>query len=120
MQISLKVVLIIITLIYVFLILKSIRKKKLQISFSVFWLITGGVLIIALLIPNLVESIATLLGFEVPANMIFCITIFVAFYLIFNLTVALSKENRKSTLLIQEISMLKSRIEKLEENNKTE
>lgn len=118
MQISLKLVLIVITLIYIFLILKSIRKKKLQMSFSIFWLITGILLIIALLIPNLVENISKALGFEVPANMVFCLTIFVSFYLIFNLTVALSKENKKNTLLVQEVSILKKRVEKLEENNK--
>lgn len=118
MQISLNLVLIVITLIYIFLILKSIRKKKLQMSFSLFWLITGILLIIALLIPNLVENISKTLGFEVPSNMVFCLTIFVSFYLIFNLTVALSKENKKNTLLVQEVSILKKRVEKLEENNK--
>lgn len=118
MQISLNLVLIVITLIYIFLILKSIRKKKLQMSFSLFWLITGILLIIALLIPNLVENISKALGFEVPSNMVFCLTIFVSFYLIFNLTVALSKENQKNTLLVQEVSMLKKRVEKLEENQK--
>lgn len=118
MQISLNLVLIVITLIYIFLILKSIRKKKLQMSFSVFWLITGVLLIIALLIPNLVENISKALGFEVPANMVFCLTIFVSFYLIFNLTVALSKENQKNTILVQEVSMLKKRVEELEKNAK--
>ena len=120
MQVSLNIVLIIITLVYLFLILRSIRKKKLQMSFSVFWLITGIVLIIALLIPNLVENIAKLLGFEVPANMVFCLTIFVSFYLIFNLTIYISKENKKNTLLIQEISMLKKRVENLEKRSQEE
>lgn len=118
MQISLKLVLIIITLIYIFLILKSIKKKKLQMSFSLFWLITGILLIIALVIPNLVENISKTLGFEVPANMIFCLTIFVSFYLIFSLTVALSKENKKNTLLIQEVSLLKKRVNELEKSKK--
>ena len=118
MQISLKLVLIIITLIYIFLILKSIKKKKLQMSFSLFWLITGILLIIALVIPNLVENISKTLGFEVPATMIFCLTIFVSFYLIFSLTVALSKENKKNTLLIQEVSLLKKRVNELEKSKK--
>lgn len=118
MQISLKLVLIVITLIYIFLILKSIKKKKLQMSFSLFWLITGVLLIIALIIPNLVENISKTLGFEVPANMIFCLTIFMSFYLIFSLTVALSKENKKNTLLIQEVSLLKKRVDELEKSKK--
>lgn len=111
---SLNIVLIVITLVYIFLVIKSIRKKNLQMAFSIFWLITGIVLIIALLIPNLVENIARLLGFEVPANMVFCLTIFVAFYLIFNLTISLSKENKKNTELIQEVSILKKRVEEME------
>ena len=118
MQLSLNIVLIIITLIYLFLVIKAIRKKKLQMSFSIFWLITGIMLIIALLIPNLVENISKALGFEVPANMVFCLTIFVAFYLIFNLTISISKENKKNTTLIQEISMLKKRVEDLETKEK--
>lgn len=114
MKSSLNIVLIIITLIYIFLIVRAIKNKKLQMSFSIFWLITGVLLIIALLIPDLVENIASGLGFEVPANMVFCITIFVSFYLIFKLTVSISKENAKNTLLVQEISILKKRVEELE------
>ena len=75
-------------------------------------------LIIAIATPNLIETVTKLLGFEIPANMLFCITIFVAFYLIFNLTVRLSREAQKNTVLVQEISLLKKRIEKLEEKEK--
>ena len=111
---NLKIGLVIITAIYILLILKEIKRKKIQIALSTFWLTSGILLIIAILIPNLVENITKLLGFEVPANMLFCITIFVAFYLIFNLTVKLSKEAQKNTALVQEISLLKKRVEKLE------
>lgn len=114
MQIPLKVALVIITLLYLFFVLKKVKQKKLQIGFSLFWVTTGVVLIIALLIPNLVEEISTLLGFELTVNMIFCIAIFLAFFLIFNLNILLSKENSKNTLLIQEISILKKRVEELE------
>lgn len=50
--------------------------------------------------------------------MIFCVTIFLAFYLIFNLTIMLTKENNKSIKLIQEISLLKNRVKELEEKYK--
>ena len=89
-----------------------------QLNFSTFWIISGVLLLLAVITPNLIENLTKLLGFEVPANMLFCITIFVAFYLIFNLTIKLSNEAQKNTLLIQEISLLKSRISKLEEKNK--
>ena len=105
MTLNLKIALIIMTIIYLVLIFKEIKNKKLQISFSTFWIISGILLIIAIAIPNFIE----------PVNMLFCITIFVAFYLIFHLTVKLSKESQKNTLLIQELSILKQKVDKLEE-----
>lgn len=116
MQLSLRIALIIITVIYLLVILKAIKNKKMQVSFSVFWIITGLILIIAIAIPNSIENISKMLGFEVSVNMIFCVAIFLSFYLTFNLNILIAKENRKNTLLIQEISMLKKRIEELETN----
>lgn len=116
MQITLRIALIIITLIYLFFILKAIKNKKIQISFSIFWIFTAFILIIALAIPNLIKNVSNALGFELTTNMIFCVTIFISFYLIFNLTTLLSKENRKNVTLIQELSILKKRVDELEKN----
>ena len=85
-----------------------------QISLSLFWIFTGIILLVAAIFPNLFGYISNLLGFETTSNMIFCITIFLAFYLIFNLTMMLSKENKKTTKLVQEISLLKNKVEELE------
>ena len=114
MQISLKMALILIVLIYIFSIMKSVKRKNMRIGYLIFWSITGIILIISLIIPNLVENISNLLGFAMPINMIFSAAIFVILYLIFNLTILISKEQNKSVLLIQEISMLKKRVEELE------
>ena len=118
MTINLKIALVIITFIYIAFILKEVKKKKLQISLSTFWLISGILLIFAILIPNLVENLTKLLGFEVQSNMLFCITIFVAFYLIFELTIRVSKVYTNNISLVQEISLLKNRVEQLEKEKK--
>lgn len=114
MNLALRIALIIITVIYLFFILKAIKNKKVQISFSIFWILTGLVLFIAIAIPNMVENISKMLGFELSVNMIFCVAIFICFYLIFNLNILLSKENKKNILLVQEISLLKKRVDELE------
>lgn len=114
MQLTLKIALIVIVLIYIFCIMKAVKRKNMRIGYLVFWSITGVILIVALLIPNLVENVSNLLGFEMPINMIFSGAIFVILYLIFNLTILISKEQNKNVLLIQEISMLKKRVEELE------
>lgn len=112
---SLRVVLILITIIYLFLLIRTIRKKNLQVSFSAFWMVSGIGLILALAIPYLIEIIAKALGFDLPSNMVFCLTIFIAFYMIFKITIKLSQENKRNTALIQEVSMLKKRVEELEQ-----
>ena len=115
MQIPLRIALIIITLVYMFLILGAVRRKKLQISLSIFWVLTGILLIIAIAIPNFIEAISDFLGFTLSTNMIFCVTIFIGFYLIFQLMIQLTKADKQHVRLIQEISRLKKRVEDIEE-----
>jgi len=118
MQTPLKIALIFVVLMYIFFILKAVKRKNMRIGYLIFWSITGVILIVALLIPNLVDNISKIVGFEMPINMIFSIAIFIILYLIFNLTNLISKEEKKNTLLIQEISMLKQRVEELEKKEK--
>ena len=115
MPLTLRLALIAITLIYILLILRSIRRKKMNVSFSIFWIIAGFILIIFAIVPNMVEAISKMLGFEAPSNMLFVLTIFIAFYLIFNLTTIISQENKKNVLLVQEVSLLKKKVKELEE-----
>ena len=114
MQISLKIALIVVALIYIFCILKAVKKKKMRIGYLIFWSIIGIAFIIALIIPNMVENISNFIGFEMPINMIFSAAIFIILYLIFDLTTKFSRLYNKNVLLIQEISMLKKRVEELE------
>ncbi len=114
MQLSLRIALIIITLIYLLFILRAIKRKKLQISLSIFWILTGVILMISIAIPNFINKISRWLGFELTTNMIFCVTIFIAFYLIFNLMILISDLKGKNVKLIQEISILKNRVNEIE------
>lgn len=117
MQVTLKIALISIVLIYVLCTVKAVKRKNMRIGYLIFWSIIGILLIIALCIPGLVEKISNTIGFEMPINMIFCGAIFVILYLIFNLTILISRVQRKNVLLIQEISMLKARVKELEKSN---
>lgn len=114
MQASLKIALIIIMLIYLFCIAKSVKNKNMRIGYLIFWSIIGIVLIIALIVPNLVDNISKKIGFEIPINMLLSGAIFIILYLTFQLMILISKDEKKITLLVQEISMLKQRVEKIE------
>ncbi len=116
MNVELRIALIILILMYLGFLIKSIKHKKIQVAFSTFWIITPIILTIAVAVPNLIEKISFKLGFETTSNMIFVVAIFVAFCLIFALTTKVSQEHKKNVLLVQEISLLKDRIKKIEKN----
>ena len=116
MQTTLKIALIIIMVMYLFFITKAVKRKNMRISYLIFWIIIGIGLIIALLIPNFINSISSFLGFEMPINMIFSAAIFVILYFIHDLMKLISKEEKKNTTLIQEVSILKKKVEELEKH----
>ena len=120
MSITLRIFLILITLIYIFVIIKNISKKKIQLSFSLFWTFTALLLIIALAIPNFIGTISSWLGFQVSTNMIFVVTIFILFVLNFKMSLSFEQEKEKTKKLIQETSLLKKKVEDIEKGKTKE
>ena len=110
----LKYVLAAIMLLYIFFIFKAVKRRNMKMSYLVFWIITGIGLICALFIPNLVESVSSFIGIQTPVNMLFMFAIFVILYIIYNFMILITKLEKRNTLLIQEISLLKKRVEDLE------
>lgn len=111
---ELRLVIILVVLLFITLIITAIRKRKLNISFSLFWLVTGVLLLIAVLIPNFIEMVSTTLGFEKASNMIFFISIFILLILVFNITIIISKLHKNIINLTQEVSSLKHIIKEKE------
>ena len=116
MPTRLRILLIFVLIVYLFIILKSVKRKNIRISYLIYWLITGVTLVIALLVPSLVEKISNYIGFGLPINMIFSGAIFVILFLIFDLTKIITKEQNKNVTLIQEVSILKKRVGELEKS----
>ena len=73
-------------------------------------------MIISLIVPNLIEDISKFLGFEVPINMVFSIAIFIILYLIFDITTITSEQENNNVMLIQELSILRKKVDKLEDS----
>ncbi|MBR3674406.1 MAG: DUF2304 domain-containing protein [Clostridia bacterium] len=114
MTVNLKIGFIVIIILAILIIVKNIKDGKLQLSFSIFSIFTGIAMIIALATPSLMGKISSFLGFEVTSNMLFCLSIFMILYLIFQLMIITSDLHRKNVKLIQELSILKERVNELE------
>lgn len=75
MTLTLRIVLIISSIISFLLCIKKIKQAKLKVENSVIWMIGSIVLIIMSIFSNAVEWISNKLGFMAPVNFVFLIII---------------------------------------------
>lgn len=113
MKISLFITVIIFLVFLAGTIIYLLRKEKLSIKYSILWLLTIAVAFIVLIIPNLLEFISKLLGFELVSNMVLCIFIVILLLISIAQTVMITKQKKKITLLVQEVGIIKKNLEDL-------
>ncbi len=95
---------ILITIIYI------LRKGRIAIKYALVWIFAALVLLALVIFPGLMSGLSNLLGFEVGSNMIFAGLIAMLIFINIALTVIVSGQSNKIRLLIQEVSMLKDKI----------
>lgn len=115
---TLRIVIICVVILFMLLVLNLIRKNKLNMKYALVWLLSGITMLIAVGIPNLLETIASWIGFELVSNMVFAVAIFILILVCISLTVIASSQSNRIRLLIQEISLLKREMENIHEKEK--
>ena len=89
-----------------------LRKGKLSTKYAILWLFAGIIMILLIVFPQILNFLTNLLGFEVQSNMIFSIFIGILLFISLSLTIIISGQKDKINSLIQEVSMLKEKINK--------
>ena len=112
MSIYLRIILVVISMLSMLNILKRVRKSKLQIEYSIFWIVFSILLILVAVFPQPMFVLAQILGIQSPANMVFPFVIFILLIKLFNMTIEVSQLQYKQQELVQKIA--------LDENKKTE
>ena len=110
MSIYLRICLVVISMLSMLNIMKRVRRYKLQIEYSIFWIVFSVLLIIIAIFPKIMFWMSDLLGIQSPANMVFLLVIFILFIKTFNLTLEISRLQYKMQELVQKIA--------LDENNR--
>ena len=99
------------TLVYFF---SKIRKSKLKINHSIFWVVFGLVLLLLALIPDGVFWISGVLGFQSPSNLIYLIVIFLLTVKLFTTTMRISKLSEQVTPLTHALAIQQLKAEDAE------
>lgn len=106
----LRVLLLIAVCIYFIMVFCLLRRKTLNLKYTLLWLASGFVMLILALFPQLLQSFASLVGIYDPMNALFSLIIFCILIILMSLTAIVSKLNRKTKTLIQALALLEKRV----------
>ncbi|MBQ6714387.1 MAG: DUF2304 domain-containing protein [Clostridia bacterium] len=105
MSLTLRILLIVFSVLVMIFVMRKIRKTDFVIEDSFFWIIFCLVLLVMSIFPNFCYLISDFLGFESPSNFIFLVVIFLLLAKVFFLTVKVSKMQMKLNNLIQKYAI---------------
>ena len=88
-----------------------IRKKKVDLRYALPWIIMGCIMLVLDVFPQLLGKMATLLGFELPINMLFFLGVCLALAILFMQTVAISNLSEKVKKLTQEEALMNKTVD---------
>ena len=91
-----------------------LRNRKIDLKYSLLWLLSAIVLIVATLFPQIIYFLSALIGIETPINLVLIFTGMFSVLIILSLTVIVSKLNKKITELVQSLALLEKRVRDME------
>jgi hypothetical protein len=97
---------------FLYLVLDSVRRGKLETKYSILWIITCFVLGVLSIGDGLLTFIANLLNVLYPPSVLFLFGLLFSLIMIFDLTRRISQLNHKLVSLTQEFTILKEKYEK--------
>jgi hypothetical protein len=112
MSSSLKLILIVASVLFFVFIINMVRTKKLELKYALTWILTSLSFVIMSVFPETVFFVAKLLYIELPVNALFLCVIFLLLLMVFALTVAVSRQASRIKRLVQEVGLLQEEIRK--------
>ena len=105
MTLSLRILLIIASLVTMWWILHKIRKLKVKMEDAIFWVVFSGVLLILALFPQISFWLSDLIGIASPANLVFLLIMCLALEKIFTLSICVSALEERVSVLSAEVAL---------------
>ena len=109
MSLELIIALIIFSLLLFIITTIILKKDLIPAKYSLLWYFIAVVIFLVAILSKPLELFANAIGFQTLSNMIIGIILVLLIFLTMSLTIIVSTQKKKTTLLIQELSLLKSR-----------
>ena len=105
MSATLKVLLIVASVVTVGWILRKIRKNKVKMEDAIFWIFFAAILLILATFPEISYKLCQIFGIMSPSNLVFLVIIFLLVEKIFTLSIIVSQLEDKIGILSAEVAL---------------
>lgn len=102
---------------YFFLLLRLLKKKSLNLKYTLLWIFSGILMLVLALFPGLLSVVAKLIGVYAPTNALFALILFCVIMILMSLTAIVSKLNERVKRVSQAYALLEKRVREQKENN---
>lgn len=117
MTFKLQIITLIISLIIMLVVIELIRKRKLKVFYSFFWLFASLILFILTIWKNLVNIISDVVGIDYAPSLLLLIGFILGGLIILHLTVIISQQSKLIKELYKELSIIKLDIKQFRARN---
>ena len=105
MTVILRWVLIIVSILLTFFVLRKIRQSKVKIEDSIFWVMFALMMVVFSIFPGLADILSDFVGTYSTSNFIFMFVIFILLVKVFFLSLKISQLESRVTELIQQMAL---------------
>lgn len=110
----LQIFLIVGILIYFYILLVLIKTRTLLLKYTLLWIFSGLIMLIAAVFPNIMECITHFLGVISVTNGLFALILFFILIILMSITGIVSNMKEKDKQLVQKCALFEKRIRELE------
>lgn len=110
MSVKLQILLIISIAAFFVLIIRLLKKRALELKYTILWIITGVILLIIGIFPSLLEWLIHAMGVYSVVNGLFAIALFFTLLMLLSITSIVSKLSKQNKELAQNVALLEKQI----------
>jgi hypothetical protein len=98
------------------LVIEMLRRRQLRERHAMWWLVAGISALLISVFPQILDWVSTLLGFEVPINLVFFSSLFILFLVGLQHSAELTKLESHNRSLVERVVLLEMRIDEIDKN----
>lgn len=96
------------------IVIEMLRRRRLRERHAGWWLVAGAFAILISVFPGLLQSVSDALGFEVPVNLVFFVSLFTLFLVALQHSSELTKLEAHNRAIVERLIVLELKLEHAE------